>query len=223
MSIFDFLKKSPKPNQQPNQLPPHQPINGILEQALFAEGNILMFLGEERDIFEKGTREDKIRILEKNKDHPESRTRILVWNELRRLGVEVPEELRKKVLGVVFEVGVNGGMDYLAAYADHRARYYNFSGKVVLLEDDEKELGDLIDQLLEAGQAVTVRLGLWENARRRGVAQDMVRMTFLTPAGIYFGEGQLAVMMQDALGQPVLTQGIELMTALIARADSVGK
>ena len=108
--------------------------------------------------------------LESHKDHPETRTRLSAWKELRGLGIEVPEELRRKVLGVVLEVGVNGGMDYLAAYEDHSARYYNFSGKVVLLEADDKELGDMIDRLLEAGQTATMRLGLWESERRRGVA-----------------------------------------------------
>ena len=212
MSIFDRFKKPPKPNQMPRP----QPIDGILEQSLFAEGNILLFLGEEGKLFEKGTREDKIRILEKNKDHPETRTRLLVWSELRKLGVGVPEELRKKVLGVVFEVGIGGGMDYLAAYEDHSARYYNFSGKVVIAEATQKELGDLMDRLLEAGHAAAMRLGLWESPRRRGVAQDMVRMTFLTPAGIYFGEGPMSAMMQDEIGQAVFSRGVELMTALAA-------
>lgn len=125
MSFFDRFKKAPKPDQ----LPHPQPIDGILEQALFAELDIRMFLGEESKIFDKGTREEKIRILESQKDHPETRTRLSAWKELRGLGIEVPEELRRKVLGVVLEVGVNGGMDYLAAYEDHSARYYNFSGK----------------------------------------------------------------------------------------------
>ena len=85
MSFFDRFKKAPKPNQ----LPRTQPIDGILEQALFAEFNIRMFLGEESKIFDKGTREDKIRILESHMDHPETRSRLCVWNLLRVIGLEV--------------------------------------------------------------------------------------------------------------------------------------
>ncbi len=73
-----------------------------------------------------------------------------------------------------------------------------------------------MDRLLEAGHAAAMRLGLWESPRRRGVAQDMVRMTFLTPAGIYFGEGPMSAMMQDEIGQAVFSRGVELMTALAA-------
>jgi hypothetical protein len=59
---------------------------------------------------------------------PESRHYLEAWHSFRDLGVSVPADKAKNVLGVVVEVGMDRGLDLVAAYPDHHARYYNFSG-----------------------------------------------------------------------------------------------
>lgn len=142
---------------------------------------------------------------------------MAAWNELRKIGYEVPISKRKKVLGVVIEVGLYDGIDYLAAYEDHRAIYSHYGGKKVVWESDDKAITTMIDKLIKAGQETTYKIGLWDGERKKGVANDMVRMTFLTPAGIYLSEGTLSDLMQDSKAKPVLDHAMELMKALMAK------
>ncbi len=64
----------------------------------------------------------------------ESRHYLEAYHFLRELGVSPSREDEKRVLGVVVEVGLKGGTDLVAAYADHHARYYNYSGAGVVWE-----------------------------------------------------------------------------------------
>ena len=59
----------------------------------------------------------------------DSRVRTLAWGRLREQRQPVPTG---ELLGVVFEVEVNGGLDVLAAYADGRLRYLNHGGRVAV-------------------------------------------------------------------------------------------
>jgi hypothetical protein len=61
----------------------------------------------------------------------ESRLRILAFNAL---GKKTASTLRKELLGVILEVGLDGGLDTIAAYRDFRARYINQSGKMLFSE-----------------------------------------------------------------------------------------
>jgi hypothetical protein len=63
-----------------------------------------------------------------NRPGLEPRHYLQAWNFLRIAGQEPSADIAKQVLGVVVEVGLEGGLDLLAAYPDYSARYYNFSG-----------------------------------------------------------------------------------------------
>ena len=241
MALFDKWKKrdktlEAKPQQQtkpqpkqPQANPQSQseksqqpmkkamPLDPALEKTLFAEAELRLCFPDGAMLFDEGSGEDIVRFLKEKTHDGESRTQLAAWNELRRRGVAAPSDLSQNVLAVVLEVGLYGGIDYLAAYSDHTARYYNFSGAKVLWEDREDDMSAAIDRLLEAGQAVTGKIGVWDEERRKGVAQDMIRMSFLTPSGLYFGEGEMSGMLQDSLAQPVILYGIELMKKLIAK------
>jgi hypothetical protein len=210
--------QSPKSPPQP-QPRKSQPLDAVLEKALFAEVELGKCFPDDVTLFAEGSRDDIIRFLLEKTNCRESRIQLAAWNELRRLGVEVPSDLSKNVLAVVLEVGLYGGVDYLAAYSDHTARYYNFSGAKVIWENEEEEMSAAIDRLFEAGQAVTGKIGLWDEERRKGVAEGMVRMSFLTPSGLCFGEGPMSGMLHDNLAEPVIASGIELMKRLMARTS----
>ena len=149
-------------------------------------------------------------------DHDESRIQLLAWNALRRLQTEPPPELAKQVLGMVVEVAVNGGVDYVAAYADHRARYYNYSGAGIVWETDNPQLNPQIDALLATGKVVAERSTPWDKERPEPPKQGMVRLNVLAPDGLHFGEGRMSLMMKDTVGAHVVGAAMQLMQAMMA-------
>ncbi len=144
----------------------------------------------------------------------ESRHTLQAWHFLRGLGVQPPPEIAKQVLGVVVEVGLDQGLDVLAAYHDHNARYWNWSGAGVVWERPDARLDAQIDAVLEAGKRVVDQIGPWDKARPMAVTRDNVRINFLTPSGLHFGEGRMSLFMQDPLAAPFFQQATLLMKQL---------
>jgi hypothetical protein len=85
------------------------------------------------------------------------------------------------------------GLDILAGYADHHARYYNFSGAGVVWERPNNSLDALIDRLLAVGAEVTAQIGPWQESRPPAPEAGQVRLSFLTPSGLHFGQGPMEV------------------------------
>jgi hypothetical protein len=84
--------------------------------------------------------------------HPglEARHYLQAWHLLRMQGHRPAPELAKQVIGVVVEVAMPEGLDLLAAYSDHSARYANFSGAAVVWEHPDDSLDAAIAALLAA-------------------------------------------------------------------------
>src|SRR4051794_12571897 len=84
----------------------------------------------------EGKRDEAVEILRRITIEPSAASRdyIQAWHFLRELGQTPPQSLAKHVYGVVLEVPVSGGRDTLAVYADHQARYLNYSGKLLVWE-----------------------------------------------------------------------------------------
>lgn len=148
----------------------------------------------------------------------ESRHYAQAWNALRQHGVTPPAGIAKQVLGTVVEVGLPKGIDILAAYADHHARYYNFSGAAVIWEHPDNSLDSLIDKLLFASAETVQQIGPWEDARPPATIRGNVRLSFLTPSGIHFGDGPINVITGDAKGKAVMQSATQLMQALIQKS-----
>jgi len=119
----------------------------------------------------------------------ESRHHLQAWLFLRQLGVFPPAEKAKQVLGVVVEVGMDRGLDLVAAYPDHHARYYNFSGAGVVWEHPNNSLDKPIDDLLSAAIAAVKAIGPWDKERPAAPAAGQARINILTPSGLHFGQG----------------------------------
>ena len=81
----------------------------------------------------------------------ESRHYLQAWQFLRELGEQPLPQEAKHLYGVVVEVGLDEGVDVVAAYADHSARYFNYSGAAIVWDHPNESLDGLIDALLNAG------------------------------------------------------------------------
>jgi hypothetical protein len=167
----------------------------------------------------KGDREAAVRNWQEVAEHPglESRHYLQAWHFLRQNGVQPRERIAKQVLGVVVEVGMAQGLDVVAAYPDHSARYINYTGKSIIWEQGDGSMNDRIEALLEASARVVAQIGVWDDARPSAPGTDQVRLNFLTPSGLHFGQASLGVMEKDAIGGPTLYLAGMLMNALIDR------
>jgi hypothetical protein len=155
-------------------------------------------------------------------EHPglESRHYLQAWSFLRKHGHQPSVNTAKIVLGVVIEIMMPVGLDLLAAYSDHSARYYNYSGSAVIWEHQDNSLDSVIDQLLVASSQAVTQIGLWGQERPGPPPQGNVRLSFLTPCGLHFGERTFAALLGDPLGEQVLSIGTRLMKGLISKAKT---
>lgn len=106
----------------------------------------------------------------------EPRQYLQAWHFLRLQGQLPLPEMALQIFGVVVEVGMQGGIDLLAAYSDHSARYYNYSGAGVVWEHPDPSLDSEIDQLLDASRQVVERIGPWEKPRPAPPPRDQARV-----------------------------------------------
>ena len=169
-----------------------------------------------RKLLEKGDKSSAAAFLQKitGMQGMESRHYVQAWHFLRQLGVNPPAEKAKIVYGVVVEVGMKNGADIVAAYADHTARYLNYSGSSVIWERPDQSLDAKINDLLEAGQAVANKIGPWEQERPAAPRADHVRLNMLTPSGLHFGYGGFETLAQEPMGKAIIDPATALMLSL---------
>ena len=84
------------------------------------------------------------------------------------------------------------------------------SGHATLVEGPEPTLQPLVQRLLAASQAVVDRIGPSDRARG-APPQRNVRLNFIVSDGLYFGEGPMNALMNDALAGPVLMAGVAIL------------
>ena len=227
--MFDFLKKTPPAATHPAQA---EPIPGIRD-TLFGDEPLAKWarpgmrtdsvqpwisFAEASSELTAGRREAALSRLESILAMPglESRHYLQAWAALREAGHAPPAEQGKQLLGVVVEVALPGGLDLLAAYADGSARYWNYSGAGVVWDAPDDRMRPRIDQLFAVSRAVVDAIGPWEGPRPAAPTGDRVRLNFLTPGGLNFGEGPMGTFSRDLLAGPVISSAIELMHLLMA-------
>ena len=149
----------------------------------------------------------------------EPRHYLQAWHFLRPLGISPDATESRRVLGVVVEVPVEHGLDILAAYPDHSARYFNFSGAGVVWEHPDSSLDPAIDRLITTGQTVVEQIGPWDGPRPGPPPKNHLRLSFLTPGGLCFGQGPFADLAKDPKGGDDITAATELMQALMAKSQ----
>jgi len=142
----------------------------------------------------------------------ETRSKILAGNLLLKKGIIPPQ---KDLLAVVVEVGLENGLDVVAAYKDGNARYINHSEKMIIWETKTDHSAALINQLFFEGEKIINQIGPWDKPRRPAPGKDMVRINFLVSDGLYFGEGPFDFLSRDQMGGPIIAAAEALMTFLI--------
>ena len=145
----------------------------------------------------------------------ESRVKILAYNRLKAFGEKIE---KKDLLAVTVEVGLENGLDVLAAFRDGTARYINQSGKIIIWETVTEESQAITTDLFTKSADIVAKIGPWNEARRPRPAKGMVRITFLVSDGLYFGEGPMNVLFNDAMAGPALATAAQLMQYLIEKA-----
>lgn len=172
-------------------------------------------LASARSHLAAGKKDKAIAVWQQIVAHPdlEPRHYLQAWHFLREQGQQAPAAVAKQVLGVVIEVSMPQGLDLLAAYPDYSARYFNYSGSGVVWEHPDDSLNGEIDQLLDVARAVVARIGPWDGERPAAPEGDVVRLCFLTPSGLHFGQGPMGVLSRDPMGGRGIHDATVLMQA----------
>jgi hypothetical protein len=144
----------------------------------------------------------------------ESRFRVQAWHSLREAGGHPPNNVVNEVLGVVVEVAMADSQDFLAAYADQTAYYYNYSGASVVWTRPDASLDKPINSVLAAARAILPIIGPWNHARRPPPSAGLARLNILSPIGLHFGEAPLEVLDRDRNSRPLLRAATALMAKL---------
>lgn len=174
-----------------------------------------------RDQLNSGDNESSKQTLRQILEMPdlESRHYLQAWHFLRGLGELPSKGEAQQLYGVVVEVTLDEGLDIVAAYADHTARYFNYSGAAIVWERPNENLNSVIDSLLDAGKVVAAQIGPWEGERPAAPPQGQVRISMLAPSGLHFGQGPFDDLSGDPLGGPVIVAAMQLMQSLISNTE----
>ncbi|HEY3739812.1 MAG TPA: hypothetical protein VGL53_08205 [Bryobacteraceae bacterium] len=150
----------------------------------------------------------------------ESRVRVLAYNWLRQHGHAVP---KGELLGAIIEIGLDRGLDVLAAYTDGRIRYLNQTGKPSIFEAAPPGVAKHATRALAAAQIVIAQIGPWDKPRLPHPPQGTIRMSFLVSDGLYFGQGPWPGMSRDPIAAPLIAEFGHLLKAVVDAAIGAGK
>jgi len=143
----------------------------------------------------------------------ESRVRVLAFNRLRSEGKEVPAKIH---LGTIVEVGMNEGLDVLAAFGDYGVRYINHTGRMSVVEGKTELFEEETAAVLAASKPIVQAIGPWDQERRPPPMPGMVRLNFLVSDGLYFGEGPMDTFSRDGMAGPLIHAASILLQKLVA-------
>lgn len=152
----------------------------------------------------------------------ETRLHLQAWSLARAAGAD-PGPDAKDVLGVVVDMGLDEGLDTLAAYADGSARYLNHSGSAVVWEAPDMAVGQLVRALLHEAAIIVAMGGPLDGPRFPPPAPGNTMISVLTRGGIYLGAGPIDAITADPRGGPVIAAASELLALLVQRAQQASQ
>lgn len=142
----------------------------------------------------------------------EPRIKLLACNRLLAKG----GQLKKELLAVIVEAGLDDGLDVLASFKDGTARYINYTGQMIIWENTtDAKANELKDDLFAKSEAVVKLIGPWDQPRKPPPAKGNVRISFLLSDGLYFGEGPIQVLFNDPMASAPLNSATLLMQYLM--------
>lgn len=116
----------------------------------------------------------------------DSIVQLWAWHNLRAHGKNPPAAMAQQVLGLVIEVPYEDSVDVLASYADGTARYLNHQGGLIIWDTFD----ELITPLIYDGIRLARPMGSLEQFHSDDPLPDgEVRLSVLTPGGVYIWEG----------------------------------
>lgn len=143
----------------------------------------------------------------------EARLRLWAWHNLRQLGKYPAPDLARQVLGVIIEVPFGDQrMDVLAAYADGSARYLNHQGGMIVWDREDETITPLVLNAIRETQPTGAPQ---EDRLDDPLPDDQVRLSVLTPGGIYAWQGVAAEQPHYAAAFAALA---DLLRALVQAA-----
>ena len=183
-----------------------------------------MFAEAREHIVKKQNHTEAIKIYKKITETPglESRHYLQAWHFLRKLKVNAPPEIDPKAYGVLVDVHLENGTDFVAAYADHSARYFNYTGSGIVWEAPDSSLNDKIDTLLQACEVVTRQLPPLTLEQGRPIPPKnvgAVQINILTPGGIRHGIGTFETLAKIETAAPIVAMATDLMRSLIDKSS----
>lgn len=151
---------------------------------------------------------------------PDQETRVYLWawHNLRALGVSPPAAQNHQVRGLVIETPAKNRREILAAYADYSARYFNYTGSILVWQQSDPLVNELIDKLLVSARPVLKKAQPWNKPEPGPPAPGLTRISILTDFGLHFGQGPYKALARDNLGGLPLENSARLLKALVDRA-----
>ena len=225
MELFDLFKKSSAANQ-PIRIPIDNPYKdsatNIIYNLIFCD-DLALFKANTKppysypfDILfsETSSIADLQKILDDANADP--RAKILAYNKQLAKG---HKPMKKELLAVIVEVGLDGGLDVLASFKNGTARYINQTGKVLIWETTtDANVNQLTDDLFANAMDVVKQIGPWDKPRKPHPSRGNMRLSFLVSDGLYFGEGSINVLFNDKLASTALTIATSLMQYLTKKS-----
>ena len=184
-----------------------------------------LFIEAREHIVKKQNYPEAIKVYKKITEIPglESRHYLQAWHFLRKLKVNAPPQIEPKVYGVLVDVHLENGTEFVAAYADHTARYFNYTGGGIIWEARDSSLNDKVDTLLQACEVVTRQLPALALELGRPVVPEnvgAVQICILTPGGIRHGLATFEDWARNETGGPIIAAATDLMKSLVDKNRS---
>ena len=153
-----------------------------------------------------------------NKEN-EPRVRLWAWNGLRELGVHPPHA---EVLGLILEVPQQGSTEFLAIYADNSARYINYTGMVVVWQEQQQKMDSLIRVSLADARQIVDKLALTKG--RVNSRTGSIRFSFLTTDGLLQAEKEISLLNdpKDPFTR-IFAGGAQMLGIMVNKAQQTGK
>ena len=227
-------KEKPQPPKPQGGIPPHLLT---MRETLYSTSSLEPFVnrlkGDPRPVFPWSNFVEANRAI-KQKDNAkaisllkqivaadglETRLYLQAWHSLRGLGELPAEAAGEQIQGFIIENHMNQGLDIVAAFADHSARYWNFSGTGVVWDTRDPEIDKLIDNLLYVGQEIMKMIGLNQKENLPVPLKGNIRLFLTGYGGSCFGEGPYDKLSEDKMGGYAIHAGYDLMMGLLKKAE----
>jgi hypothetical protein len=147
-----------------------------------------------------------------------TRVYLQAWHTLRSLGEMPPESISGRLQGAVIEYYMeNQGLDIVAAYSDYSARYWNYSGTGIVWDARDKDIDELITDLLSVGQAIMKNIKVGQHEAPPVPQKGCVRIFLMAYDGACFGYGLYDQLAKDKMGSAAIGTAYNLMMGLMKK------